>query len=66
LGCGPQTWLLAGTLRAARHAAVVMRLSQWAKLNGHDPYACIRDVLARLPTHPARDIGVLPPYRGRH
>lgn len=40
-----------------------MSLIQSAKLNGHDPYAYLKDVLARLPTHPARDIGVLLPHR---
>jgi len=33
-----------------------------AKLNGHDPYAYLRDVLARLPTQPARDIDELLPH----
>jgi transposase len=36
------------------------------RLNGHDPYAYIRDVLERLPTQPAsRRIDDLLPHRWR-
>ena len=31
-------------------AAVVMSLLQSAKLNGHEPWAYLKDVLTRLPT----------------
>jgi hypothetical protein len=34
-----------------------------AKLNGHDPYAYLKDVLTRLPTHPNHRIGELLPHR---
>lgn len=40
-----------------------MTLVQSAKLNGHDPYAYLKDVLTRLPTHPASRIGELLPHR---
>jgi hypothetical protein len=40
-----------------------MSLIQSAKLNGHDPYAYLKDVLERLPTQPARDIHELLPHR---
>jgi hypothetical protein len=39
-----------------------MSLIQSAKLNGHDPYAYLQDVLTRLPTHKARDIDQLSPH----
>ena len=42
-----------------------MSLVQSAKLNGHDPYAYLKDVLARLPTHPASRIDELLPHRWR-
>jgi transposase len=32
-----------------QRAAVVMSLVQSAKLNGHDPWAYLKDVLTRLP-----------------
>ena len=40
-----------------------MSLIQSAKLNGHDPYAYLKDVLERLPTHPANRIEELLPHR---
>lgn len=42
-----------------------MSLIGSAKMNGLDPYAYLRDVLARLPTHPARRIAELLPHRRR-
>jgi len=60
---GRKNWLFAGTLMAGQRAAAIMSLIQSAKLNGHDPYAYIKDVLMRLPTHRARDIDELLPHR---
>jgi len=40
-----------------------MSLVQSAKLNGLDPHAYLKDVLARLPTHKASEIGELLPHR---
>ena len=60
---GRKNWLFAGTLKAGQRAAAIMSLIQSAKLNGHDPYAYIKDVLSRLPTHPAKDIDDLLPHR---
>ena len=60
---GRKNWLFAGTLMAGQRAAAIMSLVQSAKLNGHDPYNYIKDVLARLPTHPARNINELLPHR---
>jgi len=42
-----------------------MSLIQSAKLNGHDPYRYLKDVLERLPTHPANRIEELLPQRWR-
>jgi hypothetical protein len=47
---GRSNWLFAGSLRAGQRAAAVMSLIQSARLNGHDPYAYLRDVMDRLPT----------------
>jgi len=60
---GRKNWLFAGTLLAGQRAAAIMSLIQSAKLNGHDPYAYLKDVLARLPTQLARDIDELLPHR---
>ena len=40
-----------------------MSLIQSAKLNGHDPYAYLKDVLQRLPTYKNHLIAELLPYR---
>ncbi|WP_416233086.1 IS66 family transposase [Castellaniella sp.] len=63
IAVGRNNWLFAGSLRAGKRAAAVMSLVQSAKLNGHDPYAYLKDVLTRLPTHPNSRIGELLPHR---
>ncbi|MDP9892609.1 hypothetical protein J2W32_000946 [Variovorax boronicumulans] len=40
-----------------------MSLIQSAKLNGHDPYAYLKDVFLRLPTQRASQIEDLLPHR---
>jgi transposase len=59
---GRKAWLFAGSLRAGERAAAVMTLIQTAKLNGHDPYAYLKDILTRLPTHPNSRIDELLPH----
>ena len=39
-----------------------MTLVHSARINGHDPYAYIKDVLDRLPTQPASRIAELLPH----
>ena len=63
IAIGRNNWLFAGSLRAGQRAAAVMSLIQSAKLNGHDPYAYLKDVLARLPTHRNSLIEELLPHR---
>jgi transposase len=60
---GRRAWLFTGSELAGQRAAVVMSLVQSAKLNGHDPHAYLRDVLERLPSHPASRIEDLLPHR---
>jgi transposase len=62
---GKKNWLFAGSLRAGQRAAAVMSLIQSARMNGHDPYAYLRDVLTRLPTHKNSQIDELLPHRWR-
>ena len=63
IAIGRGNWLFAGSLRAGQRAATVMSLIQSAKLNGHDPYAYLKDVLARLPTQKNSRIDELLPHR---
>jgi transposase len=65
IALGRNNWLFAGSLRAGKRAAAIMSLVHSARLNGRDPYAYLRDVLERLPTHPARRIAELLPHRWR-
>ena len=60
---GRKNWLFAGSLRSGKRAAAVMSLIQSAKLNGHDPYAYLKDVLKRLPNQRASEIAELLPHR---
>jgi transposase len=60
---GRKAWLFCGSELAGQRAAIVMSLVQSAKLNGHDPWAYLRDVLKRLPSHPNSRIEELLPHR---
>jgi transposase len=59
---GRKSWLFAGSELAGQRAAVVMSLVVSAKLNGHDPWAYLKDVLTRLPTQPNSRIEELLPH----
>lgn len=63
IALGRGNWLFAGSLRAGKRAAAVMSLVQSARINGHEPHAYLKDVLERLPTHPASRIEELLPHR---
>jgi transposase len=63
MAVGRSNWMFAGSLRAGQRAANVMTLVQSAKLNGHDPYVYLKDVLERLPTQPAGRLEELLPHR---
>ena len=63
IAIGRSNWLFAGSLRAGQRAAAVMTLIQSARLNGHDPYAYLKDVLARLPTQRVSLVHELLPHR---
>jgi transposase len=63
IAIGRSNWLFAGSLRAGKRAAAIMSLIHSARLNGHDPYAYLRDVMERLPAQPASRIDELLPHR---
>lgn len=63
IAIGRNNWLFAGSLRSGKRAAAVMSLIQSAKLNGHDPFAYLKDVLTRLPMQRHSMIGELLPHR---
>jgi transposase len=63
IALGRSNWLFAGSLRAGKRAAAIMSLLHTARINGHEPYAYLKDVLERLPTQPASRIDELLPHR---
>ena len=60
---GAKNWLFVGSELAGQRAAVVMSLVQSAKLNRLDPWAYLRDVLARIHAQPSHRIEELLPHR---
>lgn len=46
-----KNWLFAGSERGGRAAAVLFSLIETARLNGVEPYAYPKDVLARINAH---------------
>jgi hypothetical protein len=62
---GRKNWLFVGSQQAGERAAVIMSLIESAKLNGHDPWAYLKDVFERLPTFKQRDIDQLLPHNWR-
>lgn len=60
---GRKAWMFVGSELAGQRAATVMSLVQSAKLQGHDPWAYLRDVLQRLPTQRHSRIEELLPHR---
>jgi transposase len=65
LAIGRKNWLFVGSQQAGERAAVVLSLIESAKLNGHDPWAYLKDVFERLPTLKQRDLALLLPHNWR-
>ena len=65
IAIGRSNWLFAGSLRAGKRAAAVISLVHSARINNHDPFAYLKDVFERLPSHPNSRIGELLPHRWR-
>ena len=59
---GRKNWLFAGSDAGGERAAVVYSLVETCKLNGVDPFAYLRDVLARIADHPINRIDELLPW----
>jgi transposase len=62
---GRKNWLFVGSQQAGERAAAVLSLIESAKLNGHDPWAYLKDVFERLPTLKHRDLAQLLPHNWR-
>ena len=62
VGLGRKNYLFAGSDTGGERAAAMYSLIGSAKLNGVDPEAYLREVLARLPDHPINRITELLPW----
>ena len=51
-----------GSQQAGERSAVLLSLIESAKLNGHDPWAYLKDVFDRLPALKQRDLAQLLPH----
>lgn len=59
---GRKNWMFAGSDEGGRRAAVMYTLIETAKLNGINPEAYLRAVIARIAQHPMRKIHELLPW----
>ncbi len=59
---GRKNWLFAGSDSGGERAALIYTLIETCKLNGVDPFAYLRDVLARIADHPIRRIDEFLPW----
>jgi hypothetical protein len=58
---GRKNWLFAGSEDGAENAAILFSVVVSCKLAGLDPFAYLRDILPRIPSHPADRVGELIP-----
>ena len=62
IAVGRKNWIFAGSDEGGRRAAVMYTLIETAKLNGIDPEAYLRSVIARIAAHPMRRLHELLPW----
>jgi transposase len=62
IALGRKNWLFVGSRAAGERAACLMSLIESAKLNGHDAWAYLKDILEKLPTWPNSRLRELLPH----
>ena len=65
LALGRRNWLFVGSQLAGERAANIISLIESAKLNGHDPWAYLKDVFERLPTLRNSELASVLPHHWR-
>lgn len=62
IALGRKNWLSAGSDKGGERAAAILSLIENAKLNGLDPEAYFRQILASIADHPLNRINELLPW----
>lgn len=62
IAVGRKAWLFAGSMRGGDAAAIAFSLIETAKLNGVEPFAYLKDVLARIRSHRTDRLAELLPF----
>lgn len=62
IAVGRHNWLFAGSARGGHTAAVILSLIETAKIHGVEPFAYLRDVLARIGSHRIDRLAELLPF----
>lgn len=57
---GRKNYLFIGPQPPGERAAVILTMIESAKLDGHDPWACLKNVFERLPTLKNAELHLLP------
>ena len=65
IAVGRKNWMFAGSDRGGRAAAILISFTQTCKTLDLDPFAYLRDVLARIATHPMKNLAQLLPDQGQ-
>jgi transposase len=63
IALGRKNWLFVGSQTAGHRAACLMSLIESAKLNGHDAWHYLKDILTKLPAWPNSRLQELLPHR---
>lgn len=61
IAVGRKNWMFAGSDRGGRAAAILVSFTQTCKLLHLDPFAYLRDILARIASHPMKNLAQLLP-----
>jgi len=61
IAVGRKNWLMVGSDRGGRAAAILYSLIRSAKCHGLDPFLYLRDLFLRIPTHPNKHLHQLLP-----